>query len=383
MGKLHSKPACKRRENPEGDAFKEVDSSGESDRNKKDLCAREAEEDHLSDHYCSLQVTLPPQRLLETSKSLLSCPENGRRRPQKDTLRRSGRTDEKECNVSVTDENRQEWMITLYDLDNSGKITKENKLSLMQTICELVEASVKQLVLSNGTTLRVKLSVTPLTSRKTYRKDAGISLNERDQTDEAGRSTESQHQQIRVLSSDVQLSAPERKQYSVDENTERRNHYLDLAGVENYTSRFEETSAEEPPQDAPSSRVHHRRPQPETSIPVESSGKSIPFLQSLRSRSKSVGYTAATTKPSKLHGHHPITWCHPSQQQHPLLHSSSKRMHTRARETASPSRNPQDRDSHCGTALHPAGIIPVPQRHEHQHHHEHHHHHHHHHYHPA
>lgn len=27
--------------------------------------------------------------------------------------------------------------------------------------------------------------------------------------------------------------------YCVDENTERRNHYLDLAGIENYTSRFE------------------------------------------------------------------------------------------------------------------------------------------------
>lgn len=25
----------------------------------------------------------------------------------------------------------------------------------------------------------------------------------------------------------------------MDENTERRNHYLDLAGIENYTSRFD------------------------------------------------------------------------------------------------------------------------------------------------
>ncbi len=40
----------------------------------------------------------------------------------------------------------------------------------MQSICEMVEASVKQLVLNNGTTLRVKLSVTPLTSRKGNRK---------------------------------------------------------------------------------------------------------------------------------------------------------------------------------------------------------------------
>lgn len=31
----------------------------------------------------------------------------------------------------------------------------------------------------------------------------------------------------------------DRNHYCVDENTERRNHYLDLAGIENYTSRFD------------------------------------------------------------------------------------------------------------------------------------------------
>ncbi|KTG03409.1 hypothetical protein cypCar_00004243, partial [Cyprinus carpio] len=35
MGKLQSKPACKRRENPEGDVFKEADCTGEVDRNKQ------------------------------------------------------------------------------------------------------------------------------------------------------------------------------------------------------------------------------------------------------------------------------------------------------------------------------------------------------------
>lgn len=112
-------------------------------------------------------------------------------------------------------------------------------LSLMQTICEVVEASVKQLVLGNGTTLRVKLSVTPLTSRKGNRKgedrtyhdkqmvssvwwsylinllkdswynavlltfcpswdrDAWMSLNERDQMEDAARCAESPASQIR------------------------------------------------------------------------------------------------------------------------------------------------------------------------------------------
>ena len=30
-----------------------------------------------------------------------------------------------ECDVSVEDDNRQEWVFTLYDFDNSGKVTKE------------------------------------------------------------------------------------------------------------------------------------------------------------------------------------------------------------------------------------------------------------------
>lgn len=36
----------------------------------------------------------------------------------------------KGCNVSVMDENHQEWMITLYDLDRNGKITREINFSI-------------------------------------------------------------------------------------------------------------------------------------------------------------------------------------------------------------------------------------------------------------
>lgn len=36
-----------------------------------------------------------------------------------------------------------------------------------------------------------------------------------------------------------EVGSPVRKVYCVDENIERRNHYLDLAGIENYTSKFD------------------------------------------------------------------------------------------------------------------------------------------------
>ncbi len=32
--------------------------------------------------------------------------------------------------MSVVDENHQEWMITLYDLDSNGKITREVNFSI-------------------------------------------------------------------------------------------------------------------------------------------------------------------------------------------------------------------------------------------------------------
>lgn len=37
---------------------------------------------------------------------------------------------------------------------------------------------------------------------------------------------------------------PERQLYYVDENIQRRDHYLDLASIENYTSKFENAGIE-------------------------------------------------------------------------------------------------------------------------------------------
>ena len=41
-----------------------------------------------------------------------------------------------------------------------------------------------------------------------------------------------------------EAGSPATKLYCVDENIERRNHYLDLAGIENYTSKFDNTGTE-------------------------------------------------------------------------------------------------------------------------------------------
>ncbi|XP_057210134.1 naked cuticle-like protein 3 isoform X2 [Triplophysa rosa] len=264
MGKLQSKHACTRRENPEGGAFKEaVDCVGEVDRNedKQDLCGKDLKEDHLSHHYCALE-------------------------------------------------------------DRDIKILRD----------------------------------------------------EQDQMKDNIRCAEGQPSHIRGQNS-CNMGVPERKHYSVDENTERRNHYLDLAGIENYSSQFEaEPSSEDVPY-----RGHQHRSHIENHSFVEFTGRSVSFLRSLRSRSKSIGGSGGTAKPSKLHGYHPVTWCQPSQQ-----HSSSKRIRTRARDITAPSRANQGlhRELQPGQAVPPGGFKYVPQRHEHYHHHEHHHHHYHH-YHPT
>ncbi|KAI4871819.1 hypothetical protein NFI96_016374 [Prochilodus magdalenae] len=388
-----------------------------------DVCTAELKEDQFLDHDCPLEVILPPERAAEyqSHKHTLST-ENG------DTPRRSAKSDDVECNVPVVDENRQEWVFTLYDFDNSGRVTKEDMSSLMHTIYEVVEASVKQSALSNSKTLRLKLTVTPSSSGSRKDRDTGLSLNKREQLEE------NQPTHGRGQSPDPPGSS-EKKLYPVDENTERRNHYLDLAGIENYTSKFEaekgevsigigelsmgkgelrmgigefamgigelrmeideimmgidnpsQSPVEEQYQDSPTHGVrstHHRRPQPDNCSPGKSSGRGISFLRSLRSRSKSMGAGGGTAKPIRLHGHHPVSWCSPPHhQQHSLQYSHSKRVRARPRDALSPSvaHPSQDWDLHPGTGATPAGFVPVAQRHEHHHLHEHHHHHHHHHY---
>ncbi|KAI7798829.1 naked cuticle-like protein 3, partial [Triplophysa rosa] len=369
-GKLQSKHACTRRENPEGGAFKEaVDCVGEVDRNedKQPYVVMTLFVYVLWSKDSQWIIMDKPKQRNKTNKYIFRGVWPG------DTRLRAGKKIFK-LHIFYSSMLILEWMITLYDLDNNGKVTRENMLSLMHTIYEVVEVSVKQLVLSNGTTLRVKLSIAPLTRGNRKYRDIKILRDEQDQMKDNIRCAEGQPSHIRGQNS-CNMGVPERKHYSVDENTERRNHYLDLAGIENYSSQFEaEPSSEDVPY-----RGHQHRSHIENHSFVEFTGRSVSFLRSLRSRSKSIGGSGGTAKPSKLHGYHPVTWCQPSQQ-----HSSSKRIRTRARDITAPSRANQGlhRELQPGQAVPPGGFKYVPQRHEHYHHHEHHHHHYHH-YHPT
>ncbi|KAM6224400.1 protein naked cuticle homolog 2 [Rhynchocyon petersi] len=161
----------------------------------------------------------------------------------KRTLSPSTTSQELQCDISVEEDNRQEWTFTLYDFDNSGKVTREDLASLMHTIYEIVDASVNHSS-SSSKTLRVKLTVSPGPSGKSKESPpVGLADWESAHARTEGEQLEDMRAADRKASTSRRLvanaaSCPIRGPYCVDENTERRNHYLDLAGIENYTSKF-------------------------------------------------------------------------------------------------------------------------------------------------
>uniref|UniRef100_A0A8C2WYF2 Protein naked cuticle homolog n=2 Tax=Cyclopterus lumpus TaxID=8103 RepID=A0A8C2WYF2_CYCLU len=259
----------------------------------------------------------------------------------------------------VPDEDtQQEWVFTLYNFDNSGKVTKEDMPSLIHSIYEVLEASVKR-PYGGPTPLKIKLVVTPAADPENILQIA--TEKEQSASQEAGNSV--------------------RSFYCVEENIERRNHYLDLAGIENYTSKFDNTESlsQEPSQDARSAPKHHPVVVGENYISPESPrGLSIPHC--LKSKAVSAGKdrNAGQGKSCRLHGQHPASWCHPSQPP-PAAHSVLQRSHSkrvRSRvQNASHFQSTAAGDREIFSNLQSS----QSQRHEHHHHHDHHHHHHHHH----
>uniref|UniRef100_A0A087X2X4 Protein naked cuticle homolog n=1 Tax=Poecilia formosa TaxID=48698 RepID=A0A087X2X4_POEFO len=361
----------------------------------------ELKEGQFTDQHCPLEAStvILPQEKAEGCESYLQYlhSEDGEKEPLRDATKTSGKkrisVNDVECDVSLEDDNRQEWIFTLYDFDNSGKVTKEDMSSLMHTIYDVVDASVNHSCHNKSKTLRVKLTVTP--EPRSHRRDTGAafkehvhsvinfncSFSERCHHDE-NRSADKRLSSY--LSSKGQSSEPpaaEGQHYCVDENTERRNHYLDLAGIENYTSRFEGTNPDCPAQETqvrssqsqsrsrshePEAQVvHHRRSQVigESYNPAEPRAKGAQFLKSPKGAYKGSGGNNGGGKSNKCHGYHPPiqTMLHggnaaghggqdvyhlPHQappsahHQHPLQHSHSKRLKARARDSMSPTKTP-------------------------------------------
>ncbi|XP_041078367.1 protein naked cuticle homolog 1-like [Polyodon spathula] len=231
----------------------------------------------LGDEHYHLEVALPPE------KTASCC--NDEKKLGKESHVHSGsskqlKLEELECDVSVEEDNRQEWTFTLYDFDNNGKVTREDITSLLHTIYEVVDASVNHSPSTNKT-LRVKLTVAPdsIHKRKNTPQNHADTTRSRQRTE--SKCTEEPE------SSDKKSRAPLMRHHSdhaqqngcyrhcVNENLERRNHYLDLAGIENYTSTFGPGSNPEPTKPEHQSRVvnqtRSRSHEPENTPPPSSS----------------------------------------------------------------------------------------------------------------
>ncbi|KAG7499892.1 hypothetical protein JOB18_002163 [Solea senegalensis] len=215
MGKLQSKLALKRRQSPEGGSLASSVLTGQ----------RELEHSHKSkvteklgagvrgissDYICNLQVVLTPKKTPDRDKSVhLQVNKETKKKKSNDT----------QTDMVLEEDSQQEWTFTLYNVDNRTKATKKDMSSMMHSMCEALEASVKQPCFER-TPLKIKLAVSPSTCPN---KISQTAVTEQKQ------------------SGSQETGCPVRKLYCVDENIERRNHYLDLAGIENYTSKFDNT----------------------------------------------------------------------------------------------------------------------------------------------
>uniref|UniRef100_I3J2W6 Protein naked cuticle homolog n=1 Tax=Oreochromis niloticus TaxID=8128 RepID=I3J2W6_ORENI len=259
-----------------------------------------------------------------------------------------------EGNVLPGDDSQQEWTFTLYNFDNTDEVTKEDMSSLMHSVFEVLETSVKQ-PCSGTRPLRIKLAVTS-SNHPSKSSNTGTNANILHSL-----KTDAEQEQ----SGSQEAGRPMRRLFCVDENKERRKHYQDLAGIENYASKFDNPGIIKSPQ-------------------------GLPVVHSIRSRSM-CDRTRAERKSCRLHGRHPASWCHPTQTLLPASQSLPRRSHSRklhstVQYSASPRTHAgfqaqpgQDRETLY--SLQPSCGVPLAQRHEHHHFHEHHHHHHH--YHPS
>ncbi|XP_078720303.1 protein naked cuticle homolog 2-like isoform X1 [Lampetra fluviatilis] len=437
MGKLQSKHAGRRRESPEGDSVaastslcRRLEDSGGGSRGR--LAGHRGRltcPDGVKDGYRYLDE--------ECSEVFQKRGEGSSPRPVEEEKlgshpgplnssfkKRLNFNQEMECDVSVAEGNRQEWTFTLYDFDNSGKVTREDIAGLMHTIYEVVDNSVNHSP-NNSKTLRVKLSVTPDPSQR-RRANTDVQGTWAGATGSPDGVGGPDKRNLRRHNSDQNPPANTRHHYCLDENIERRNHYLDLAGIENYTSRFEEDTPENAKQEQqskvtqPHGRSHSQGPEshgPRGShrphacdAGVGQGGDAPPPLnrqqgEALTSKARTQQQLLLIARSPRVHGK-PATAKSgkalrlQSQSVYaPVLASPSELQQQQQQQHGNKKHRQRSREAHGRYGLAPGPALPLPvagegdayggaydtamplmQRHEHHHFHEHHHHHHYHHY---
>lgn len=283
---------------------------------------------------CLLKVALPPERDRDKSKNVLAGKQSNN-----EYIHSAGQK-----RTTFPDDTGQEWLFTLCHEHDSGN--KEDMSTFIHGVRKAIDASLRP---ASHSTTAFKIKIV---------------LSSSDDQQKVPH-TEKKH------SPSEETGRPVRRLYCAGENIERRNHYLDLAGIENFTSKFdnEESTAPEPL----SPHQHH---------PVVTSDNctqpgTYPSFSVLNYRKTKPIWKEE--KSSRLQGQHQ---CPPSHFKHtvnvPVHRSHSKRL--RPQDHTSP-RRPVCCYGHVGSDSDVLSHLQLPScsplvRHHHLHEHHHYHHHH-------
>ncbi|CAJ1083496.1 protein naked cuticle homolog 2-like isoform X3 [Xyrichtys novacula] len=337
MGKFQSKFAPKRRQNPEGDSLTSNVLN----------CQRKLEQIHIYKLSENLYVEVKENKSGSSSNLKVSLPRNKMPKESPNihphVKNQAKKRSSHVGNVTEPNEDaQQEWVFILYNSQS-----ERDKSSLKHSINEVLEASVKQ---PNSATfpMRIKLVVLPSSHpEKTPQTAPEKEVN-------------------------ISQEAPVRGRQCVDENRERRNHYMDLAGIENYSSKFEDKGSPSV-KHRHSALQHHPAVIRENCTPSDSiTGCSNPCSPKNKTTPVVKDKNGGERKLHKLHSKHPASRCsHDLHSQPAVQYTHNKRIRSGVPDAAY-------------IPYSSRGALTSPsKRHEHHHQHEHHHHHHHHHYHPS
>ncbi|XP_074644557.1 uncharacterized protein LOC141901301 [Tubulanus polymorphus] len=225
-----------------------------------------------------LKVVLPPQKLNNTTRILTIDHEFEKdfdktpieSETDNTKIGDSINVEEFECGVSVEGSEKQEWSFTFYDFDGRGKITKDDISSLMKSLCDAVGSSIK-LSHSGSKTLRLKLTVAPeggkgenatkLSGQENFKLNNLSSPNDEKKSKRTSSGDQHRRHLVEMIQKNIERhhrhtnikrqncdqrgssEEPPRHRHAhrekntnhatAEESQDRRNYYLDLAGVEN------------------------------------------------------------------------------------------------------------------------------------------------------
>lgn len=154
----------------------------------------------------------------------------------------SGHSQDTKWDVALEDHSQQEWTFTFSNVNKPSQVTNKVTSLIKQkqhatVFCVYIYIYIHVCFCVQDAPLKIKLAVCPSVCQEKILLQGKLKI-QRIVT----------HFKVydfltfvclKAAEKDQESASPVRKLYCADENIERRNHYLDLAGIENYASKFD------------------------------------------------------------------------------------------------------------------------------------------------